>query len=125
MTEPSTRSFKPIELRCKCDACKGEVPNQCDPYALRMLQKLRDAVGAPLILNSAYRCANHPVEARKERPGTHNEGIAFDIRVPYGRLRMKLVEEALKLGAKGFGFANSFLHIDFRLQNDATSWGYS
>jgi hypothetical protein len=65
------------------------------------------------------------VEARKERPGTHNEGIAFDIRVPYGRLRMKLVEEALKLGAKGFGFANSFLHIDFRLQNDATSWGYS
>ncbi|WP_335989612.1 D-Ala-D-Ala carboxypeptidase family metallohydrolase [Pseudoalteromonas sp. CH_XMU1449-3] len=125
MTEPSTKDFKAVELRCKCAECDRQVPNECDPYALRMLQTLRTRVGVPLVLNSAYRCANHPDEAKKEKPGTHHKGVAFDIRVPYGRLRMRIIEEALKLGAKGFGFGKTFLHIDFRMQNEATSWDYN
>lgn len=123
MTEPSTKNFLAQELRCKCEFCKGEVPNECDPYALRMLQSLRSRVGA-LTLNSAYRCARHPDEIKKERPGMHNKGVAFDIRVPYGRKRMAIIEEALKLGARGFGFGRTFLHIDFRMASEATSWDY-
>ncbi|MBN38237.1 MAG: hypothetical protein CMI29_07185 [Opitutae bacterium] len=123
MVEPRTKNFKPSELRCKCDFCKGEVENECDPYALRMLQKIRDEVG-PLALTSAYRCARHPEEAEKEQPGQHFKGVAFDIYVPWGVKRMQIVELALKLGAKGFGFANSFLHIDWRVSSEPVSWTY-
>lgn len=124
MTEPMTKNFSAKELRCKCNVCNREVPNECDLFALRMLQRIREEVG-PLTLNSAYRCPLHEDEARKDKPGTHNQGIAFDIRVPWGRKRMRIIELALKLGAKGFGFGNTFIHIDWRIQADPTSWNYS
>lgn len=124
MSEPETKNFKAVELRCQCELCGREVPNECDTFALRMLQKLRDKFG-PLVITSAYRCENHPIEANKSSPGQHNAGVAFDIAVGWGSKRMMIVEEALKLGAKGFGFANTFLHVDWRLQGEPTSWGYS
>lgn len=124
MAEPKTKHFAASELRCTCDICKGEVPNECDPFALSMLQKIREEVGA-LGLSSAFRCAQHPDEARKAKPGQHFNGVAFDIRVGWGVKRMRIVALALKLGAKGFGFGNSFLHIDWRLSAEPVSWTYS
>jgi uncharacterized protein YcbK (DUF882 family) len=88
-----------------------------------MLQRIRDEIG-PLGLSSAYRCSKHPEEAKKASPGQHFKGVAFDIRVPWGVKRMQIVELALKLGAKGFGFANSFLHIDWRVSSEPVSWTY-
>jgi len=75
-------------------------------------------------LSSAYRCELHGSEAVKVRPGTHNRGLAFDIRVPWGEKRMKIIELAIKHGFKGFGFANSFIHIDMG-SDKFRSWGYS
>lgn len=122
MTEPSTKNFPTKELRCQCHNCEGEVPNECDMFALHMLQKIRDRVGA-LPLNSAYRCPKHPEEAVKAKPGHHSKGCAFDIRVPWGEKRMRIVAEALKLGAKGFGFYEWGVHVDWRLRSEPTSWG--
>lgn len=124
MAEPKAKNFSVMELRCKCDKCNHETPNECDPYALHMLQKIRDEVGA-FALSSAYRCADHPDEARKASPGQHFKGVAFDIVVPWGVKRMQIVQAALKHGARGFGFANSFLHVDFRLTSEPVSWTYS
>lgn len=123
MSEPRAKNFPAHELRCKCDKCRGDVPNKAATEALFALQRIRDQFGEPMILTSAYRCADHPVEARKARPGTHNQGLAFDIRVPWGRDRMRLIELALAEGFRGFGFANSFLHIDYR-PDPLTSWNY-
>lgn len=122
MAEPQSDDFDAWELRCKCPICQQEVPNECDPKAVAALQAVRDEVGFPLILNSAYRCELHPMEARKAKPGTHHQGIAFDIRVPWGGQRIQILEAALKHGFKGFGFANGFLHIDYR--NEFASWDY-
>jgi uncharacterized protein YcbK (DUF882 family) len=92
-------------------------------WALDKLQAIRDELGFPLPVNSAFRCAAHPAENRKLKPGTHNRGIAFDIAVPWGPQRMKLIEVALKHGARGFGFADSYVHIDFR-DGPLTCWTY-
>lgn len=121
--EPSTENFPVEELRCKCAECKGERPNEVNADALRALQAVRTRYGKPMKLTSAYRCAKHPVEAVKAKPGTHHEGIAFDIAVPWGRDRMKLIKLALAEGFQGFGFANGFLHIDYRT-DPLTSWDY-
>jgi uncharacterized protein YcbK (DUF882 family) len=123
MDEPISRNFTAYELRCKCDLCRREVPSNIDRAALAALQKMRDDYGKAIRLTSAYRCEMHPKEIRKEKPGTHNQGIAFDIKVPWGRDRMELLRLALKHGFKGYGFAESFIHIDFR-NGVHTSWSY-
>lgn len=124
-TEPSTTSFSPKELRCKCPSCQGLQPNKCSPDALSKLQLIRNDFGKAMVVTSAYRCEKHPEEAKKARPGQHTNGVAFDIQVPWGTDRMKLLKLALAHGATGFGFAKSFIHIDFRDTPVETSWGYN
>lgn len=121
--EPLSLNFSAKELRCRCPVCKSSVPNKIDPYALAALQRVREAVGAPLSLTSAYRCAEHPEERKKKVPGRHHSGLAFDIAVPWGQLRGRIIECALIEGFHGFGFANTFLHLDYR-SGPTTTWGY-
>ena len=123
--ELSTLNFSAKELRCKCPTCKGEEPHKIDVDALGALQLMREWYGKPLALTSAYRCANHPVEAAKDTVGRHRQGIAFDIRSYWGKERLTIFFLAHRAGFRGFGFANSFLHVDFRPAEDATSWGYN
>ena len=122
MSEPHSKNFPVEELRCKCPECQSNVPNEVNQEDLDALQRVRDAIDTPLVLTSAYRCANHPREASKRKPGRHHYGDGFDIRVPWGRKRMRIVEFALKHGFKGFGYADTFLHIDRR--SDYNSWSY-
>ena len=116
--EISSKSFSNNELKCK--HC-GE--NHINLEALKMLQELRDLWGKPMILNSAYRCVNHPVEAKKAKGGTHTQGIAFDIRTKPNE-QPELVSLALRVGFKGFGFSKSFLHVDARRQDYVSAWYY-
>lgn len=105
----STKNFSAEELKCSC--C-GEYGVQ--QFALDKLQEIRDSVGRPLTVTSSYRCSNHPVEKRKSKPGTHNQGIAFDIQVSNGSERHELVSKGLSHGATGIGVANTFVHLDWR-----------
>ncbi|MGR5253630.1 D-Ala-D-Ala carboxypeptidase family metallohydrolase [Vibrio astriarenae] len=124
----TTENFKLDELRCKCGKCRGFVPHSVQPAALDALQRVRDRYfqitkkGIPL--NSAYRCAEHLDEVKKIKPGKHNEGTAFDLRVPWGRDRMLLIKLLIEEGFDAFGFANSFLHADYN-RGYETSWTYN
>lgn len=122
--EQNTDNFPVEELRCKCQNCKGEQPNKVKLVAIEALQRIRDELGEPMVLTSAYRCPLHDDEVKKSMPGTHNRGVGFDILVPWGNKRMRIIELAIKHGFKGFGFAESFLHIDMG-SSYHRSWGYS
>lgn len=111
--------FSDNELRCKCGC--GEMGVKED--ALLKLNILRHLWGKPLVLNSAYRCANHEDERDKEVPGTHNQGIAFDIRTTPNQ-QPELIRLAMEVGFKGFGFHKSFLHVDAREQEHISAWYY-
>ena len=113
-----SKNFKSEELACSC--CGEEHIQQ---WALDKLQGVRNAVGRPLIITSAYRCENHPVESRKKKAGTHNQGIAFDIHVSNGAERYQIITQGLLAGATGIGVAKTFIHLDWR--NDTPmSWTY-
>jgi uncharacterized protein YcbK (DUF882 family) len=60
----------------------------------------------------------------KKNPGTHNQGIAADIRITNGVERMNIVHEAVKMDFGGIGVAKTFVHIDDR-KTTPVMWTYS
>jgi len=95
--------------------CQVTGENKMEPEFLQKLDRLRGECGFPFVITSGYRHPiEHPVEAAKEVPGTHAQGIAADILVQDSVSRMVLVEKALELGFKGVGIAKTFVHVDTR-----------
>ena len=117
-------NFTPDEFRCKCGC--GEV--LMDPRFMARLQHLRSAYKRPMKITSGYRCAKHPVEAKKPMPGVHSQGIAADIGVR-GSEAFALLEMAFKFGFTGIGINQKgdsrFIHLDISTDdNRPTIWSY-
>ena len=66
------------ELELRCSHCNKE---GIDTNFMEKIEALREQLGFPFIVTSAYRCAEHPIEARKASPGAHTTGKAIDIGV--------------------------------------------
>lgn len=97
--------------------CKETGENEMQPVFLYELQKLRDAFGRPMPINSGYRARTHSKERHKPKGGTHTQGIACDI----GTTGMSALEKRVLIRLihdagcfNGLGIANSFIHIDTR-----------
>jgi len=102
--------FTDFELACKCCHKDG-----IDLEFMEKVVKLREKLGFPFVVSSAYRCASHPIEKRKASPGAHTTGKAIDIGVS-GLNAYKLLTEALKAGFTGIGVQQKgdarFIHLD-------------
>jgi uncharacterized protein YcbK (DUF882 family) len=108
--QPSlTPSFKPPEMACRCKKCDGYA--LMDHNFMLKLQAMRDQLG-PMTVTSGYRCPEHPAEKRKERSGSHAQGMAADITINVGKQRFNAVSVALSVGMVGIGVASSFIHVD-------------
>ena len=103
--------------------CQETGENEILPEFIAGLDQLREECGFPVIVTSGYRSPTHSIEARKENPGTHAQGIAADIKVVGGEQRRLIVENAIDLGFKGIGVAKDFVHVDIR-QTRAVLWVY-
>ncbi len=95
--------------------CRVTGDNKMEPEFLQKLDRLRGECGFPFVITSRYRHPiEHPIEANKEVPGTHAQGIAADIQINYGGHRFIIVQKALALGFTGIGIAKTFVHVDTR-----------
>jgi len=79
-------------------------------------------------VTSGYRCAKHPVEAKKAAPGAHASGCACDIGVD-GADAHRLVALAFKAGFVGIGVnqkgTGRFIHLDtLKTRPSGTIWSY-
>jgi len=96
----------------KCSHCGV---NAMKPEFMAKLQALRTAYGKPMTITSGYRCPQHPIEAKKIKPGAHASGCACDVRVE-GQDAYRLLKLALVAGFTGIGVqqkgAGRFLHFD-------------
>lgn len=110
------RSFSPREI-----ASKGDGKLVVDYDALDKLQKLRDALGHPMILTSAYRSPAHNKRVGGAKNSKHMEGIAFDVRME-NHDPHEFESVARAVGFTGFGYyqKSGFMHID---TGPARSWG--
>lgn len=84
-----------------------------DPKLLEKLDQLREVYGYPIKLTSTYRSPDHPIEAKKTKPGEHAYGAAVDIACVGGEATFKLVKAAIEVGFTRIGISrkNNFVHV--------------
>jgi uncharacterized protein YcbK (DUF882 family) len=127
----SNMNFTQDEFTCRC----GCNTFNMDHDFLQTLQDVRTSYGRVMNVSSGYRCAAHPVEARKiergGKPGAHYSGKAVDILVA-GEAALELLRVALAHpNVKGIGVnqkgahSSRFIHIDTLTgPNRPTIWSY-
>ena len=95
--------------------CQKTGNNEMCPFFLEKLDELRHECGFSFTITSGYRDpVGHPIESKKNVPGTHARGIAADIHINSGAEGYKIVQEAMRLGFTGVGVAKTFIHVDTR-----------
>ena len=103
------QNFCLAEFQCRhCGAVK------IDPELVRRLQKMRDEIGQPLIINSGYRCETHNRAIGGAKDSQHLYGRAADVSCPsiqVGRLHT-LAEKHFSDG--GVGKYPGYVHVDTR-----------
>ena len=111
------KNFSPAEI-----ACRGTGQLKLHPEALDKLQALRDRLGKPLIVRSAYRSPEHNASLQGASPRSkHMDGTAFDIAMS-NHDPATFEAAAREVGFLGFGFypRSGFIHIDL---GPARVWG--
>lgn len=109
-------SFSPAEL-----ACRGTGQLLIDEPALDKLQALREFLGKPMIVQSAYRSPEHNRRVGGAKHSQHLYARAFDISM--ANHDPAIFEEAARaVGFTGFGYyvKQNFMHID---TGPARQWG--
>jgi uncharacterized protein YcbK (DUF882 family) len=97
----------PHEIACRC--C-GEIVIW--PEALDALERVRAGLDAPMHITSGHRCALHNARVGGAPLSLHKR-LAFDVALN-GHDLVALLAAARAAGFTGFGFGQSFLHLDTR-----------
>lgn len=115
--------FSDDELRCKC-GCNELI---FDSSVRVTLDSIRMEYGKPMIVTSAYRCPNHPIEAKKSKPGEHTTGMCVDIACS-GFDAALLTSLAVKYGATRIGWnqkgSSRFVHLGWSSDYPKGTWTY-
>ena len=109
-------NFSPAEI-----ACRGTDKLLINAPALDKLQALRDRLGKPLIVRSAYRSPEHNRAVGGATRSKHMDGAAFDIAMS-NHDPVAFEAAARAVGFLGFGFypRSGFIHVDL---GPARQWG--
>lgn len=110
------KNFSPREL-----ACKGTGSIYVDRVAISKLQELRDKLGIPLLVTSAYRSPEHNKRVGGAKASYHMRGVAFDIRME-NQDPVAFEMAAREVGFRGIGYypKQGFMHIDLGPER---TWG--
>ena len=124
----STANFSSKELSCSCCG-----KNKMNKETVIALQALRDAIGKPLKLTSAYRCPDHNSKVSSTgKTGPHTTGRAIDIKCS-GKDAWELLSFAMIRSKvwKGIGVSqrgkheSRFIHLDtIEAENRPWVWSY-
>lgn len=110
-----TENFNIKEFHCK-DGTRvpyGYIQNCI--YIATLLQLLRDCLGVPIVINSAYRTYNHNLAIGGKKGSNHLQGLAVDIRQNlYDNKKFyKIIEELIAYGILPAGeliYYETFIH---------------
>lgn len=83
------------------------------PHAVERIQEVRDAVGGPVTVNSAYRNVTYNAGVGGATHSRHLYGDSFDIRSSAASLDA-LADHCQALGAGYIGWYESHIHCDWR-----------
>lgn len=106
--------FHPSEL-----ASNGDGSLLVNVDAIDRLEYMREIAGKPFYISSAYRDPIWNAKVGGAPMSSHKKGIAFDISLR-NHDKNELYAAAKQAGFTGFGFYNTFLHVDTGRKR---SWG--
>jgi len=86
--------------------------DKMDISIVKFIDNLRELVGFPLKVNSAYRTFPHNEKVGGVPNSAHTKGLAVDISCTDGSVRYSLIKNGFYLGAKRIGIAKTFIHFD-------------
>lgn len=108
------KNFALKEFVCKC----GCNTLKTDTVLLNLVQAMRDEIGLPLRITSGYRCSRYNKKVGGATKSQHVQGKAADINIQdllyRGWTYQELYDLAVKNGATGVGFYDTFIHVDVR-----------
>jgi len=109
-------NFSPEEI-----ACRGDRKIRINGPALDKLQALREKLGVPLIVHSAFRSPGYNRKVGGAKHSMHLQGAAFDISMT-NHDPESFEAAARAVGFTGFGFypRQNFMHVDI---GRARQWG--
>lgn len=105
-----SKNFKVKEFRCKDGSDRILIDTD---FVVNKLQKIRDGLGSPITINSAYRTESYNRKAGGAKSSYHMKGQAFDITVK-GHTPLEVARFAQSLGITGIIQYNGFAHVDSR-----------
>jgi uncharacterized protein YcbK (DUF882 family) len=115
-----SKNFNSSEFDCKCKDPNCQT-TLIDKDHLDKLQALRDFLGQPVTITSAFRCEKYNKAVGGASKSRHKEGDATDIIVK----NMTPDEVAEKCEHfDGLGKYNSFTHIDSRGEEKKARWDF-
>ena len=96
----------------KCSHCGEE---GIDERLIGVLQTIRHEANFPFIITSGFRCIEHPIEKKKNKPGVNTQGVAADIGCS-GSKAHAILKLAMERNLPGIGVnqkgSSRFIHID-------------
>lgn len=104
---PVGKWFRVLEFACK----DGTEAVLIHPQLVHLLDAIRDRVGEPLLINSAYRTKTYNTKIGGAPKSKHVLGMAADIRCD-DKSPAEVAEIAVELGAGGVGTYATFTHVD-------------
>lgn len=99
--------FKDSEFKCPC--C-GKVI--ISAWLIHLLNKIREAYGKPIHVNSGYRCKKYNKKVGGKPNSAHRRGTAADIKCTNSTMRYLIIKYALEAGFKRIGVYDTFIHLD-------------
>ena len=99
---------------CGCTAPDWVIANLKE--VCKQADKIREALGVPIYVNSGYRCDAYNRKIGGARFSQHRKGTALDLNVNFSQhWALKIFEIARTIGGiGGVGIYDSFCHIDTR-----------
>ena len=119
-----TKNFKVSEFACHCCG-----KNKIDQKVIDMCQKIRDALGVPVRVNSGYRCATHNAKVGGVKGSKHTLGMAADLSSSLSAVDMfntvKKLQAAGELPELGYCILyrkKNFIHVDISKRASGRLW---
>lgn len=119
-----TKNFKASEF-----ACKHCGRNEINQTVLNLCQKIRDALGVPVRVNSGYRCPTHNAKVGGVKNSRHVLGHAADLSSSlsaaemFSRIKSKQARGELpELGYCILYKKKNFVHVDIDKRASGRMW---
>lgn len=121
----TSKYFKIAEYDCQCKnaKCKGKGV-ELDAKLLKIMDSLREKLGAPLRVTSGWRCPDHNKAIGGALNSTHMTGKGVDIACDNLEELYKLCLVQAGLTGIGDGRPKGFVHIDVKDSPVIRKWKY-